>query len=204
MLLFLDVVSPIPEFYLIEDNKLVFNSKITENHNEKLSDNIFKSFDLIDKQHNILKKLSKLSITIGPGSYTSLRVGSAFISGLQILRSIPFYPLSIPEIIKFHSTSRTITKCGVYLESSNNQKFFCKINKYNKIEYYKIDNGDFNFHNDINKILYNNKKINVEKKEIDHIQFSFVEEILNNFRKIKFNKDQKIEPIYISNNKILN
>ena len=40
MLLFLDVVSPIPEFFIIEDNKLIFQRKIIVNESEKLSDKI--------------------------------------------------------------------------------------------------------------------------------------------------------------------
>ena len=97
MLLFLDVISPLPEFCVIDDNKIILQQKITQFETDKLSDNIIQSYIEIDKQLN-LTKISKISTTIGPGSYTSLRVGSAFISGLMISRNIPYYPLSIEDI----------------------------------------------------------------------------------------------------------
>ena len=39
---------------------------------------------------HLTKNLKKISTTIGPGSYTSLRVGAAFISGLNISKEIQF------------------------------------------------------------------------------------------------------------------
>ena len=103
MLLFLDIISPIPEFCVFDDNKIILQQKITETETDKLSDNIIQSYIEIDKRFNLTKNLTKISTTIGPGSYTSLRVGSAFMSGLMISRDIPYYPLSIEDILKFNS-----------------------------------------------------------------------------------------------------
>ena len=89
MLLFLDVISPLPEFCVIDDNKVILQEKIIQNETDKLSDNIIQTYIEIDKRLNLTKNLKKISTTIGPGSYTSLRVGSAFISGLMISRNIP-------------------------------------------------------------------------------------------------------------------
>ena len=44
MFLFLDVVSPIPEFHLINDKKVIVSTKITENVDEKLSDTIIPKY----------------------------------------------------------------------------------------------------------------------------------------------------------------
>ena len=49
MLLFLDVVSPIPEIFIIEENKLVFSEKIISKESEKLSDNIFQTYLKLNK-----------------------------------------------------------------------------------------------------------------------------------------------------------
>ena len=38
MILFLDTVSPLPEFCLIEDNKIIFSNQILSNQSEKMSD----------------------------------------------------------------------------------------------------------------------------------------------------------------------
>ena len=94
MLLFLDVVSPIPEFFVIEDNKLIYNQKITKKPQDKLSDHIFQVYTKMEKKFNFSDNLKKIAITTGPGSYTSLRVGAAFISGLHISKKIVFYPFS--------------------------------------------------------------------------------------------------------------
>ena len=83
MLLFLDVISPLPEFLVIEDNKVILHRKIIDNESDKLSDNIFQAFIGLNKGLNLIQNLEKIVITIGPGSYTSLRVGAAFVSGLQ-------------------------------------------------------------------------------------------------------------------------
>jgi len=44
MLLFLDVISPIPEFCIIKDNKLIDQRKIIEKESDKLSDYIFETY----------------------------------------------------------------------------------------------------------------------------------------------------------------
>ena len=40
MFFFLDVISPLPEFFVIEDNKIIFNKKIIKSESSKISDNI--------------------------------------------------------------------------------------------------------------------------------------------------------------------
>ena len=57
MLLFLDVISPIPEFFIIEENKLIFREKIITNQSEKLSDHIFDKYMQINEKLNLTKYL---------------------------------------------------------------------------------------------------------------------------------------------------
>ena len=57
MLLFLDVVSSIPEFSLIEDNKVILRRKIIREETEKLSDNIFEVYTQINKEVNLQQNL---------------------------------------------------------------------------------------------------------------------------------------------------
>ena len=117
MLLFLDVISPIPEFCVIDDNKVILKEKIIQNEPDRLSDNIIKSYIEIYIRLNLTQNLKKISTTIGPGSYTSLRVGSAFISGLMISRKIPYYPLSIEDILNFNSKNSFKNNIGVFITS---------------------------------------------------------------------------------------
>ena len=202
MLLFLDVISSIPEFCVIDDNKVILQQKITKDETDKLSDNIIQSYIEIDKCLNLTKNLTKISTTIGPGSYTSLRVGSAFISGLMISRKISYYPLSIEDILKFNSIKYSKKNLGVFITSSNNQKFLCYKIKDSEMEYYKIENNKYSIPKNIDLILFNKSKID-ENNKLEHIKFSFFEEFYNNYNNLTFKKDI-IKPIYISNNQLLN
>ena len=203
MLLFLDIISSIPEFCVIDDNKIILQQKITQSETDKLSDNIIQSYIEIDKQLNLTKNLKKISTTIGPGSYTSLRVGSAFISGLMISRNIPYYPLSIEDIINFKAIQHSKKNLGVFITSSNKQKFLCYKIKDNNMKYDKIENNKYSIPKNIDLILFNKSKIN-EKNELEQMKFSFFEEFYNNYNNFSFKKNIIIEPIYISNNQLLN
>ena len=143
MLLFLDIISSIPEFCVIDDNKVILQQKITQDETDRLSDNIIQSYTEIDKSLNLTKNLKKISSTIGPGSYTSLRVGSAFISGLMISHKIPYYPLSIQDILNFNSIKHSRKNLAVFITSSNNQKFLCYRIKDNEMEYNKSENNKY-------------------------------------------------------------
>ena len=203
MLLFLDIISPIPEFCVIDDNKVILQQKIIQDETDKLSDNIIQSYINIDKRLNLTKNLKKVSTTIGPGSYTSLRVGSAFISGLMISYKIPFYALTIEDILNFNSIRHTKKNLGVFITSSNNQKFLCYKVKDNKMEYYKIENNKYSIPKNIDVILFNKSKIN-ENNELKQMKFCFFEEFYNNYNNLTFKKNIIIKPIYISNNQLLN
>jgi len=203
MLLFLDIISPLPEFCVFDDNKIILQQKITQSETDKLSDNIIQSYLEIDKRLNLTKNLTKISTTIGPGSYTSLRVGSAFVSGLMISRDIPYYPLSIEDILKFNSIKYSRRNLAVFVNSSNKQKFLCYKTKDNEIKYDKIENNKYSIPQHIDLILFNNSKIN-ENNEIEQMKFSFFEDFYNNYNNLTFKKNIIIKPIYISNNQLLN
>ncbi|MDC3022013.1 hypothetical protein OA167_01855 [Pelagibacteraceae bacterium] len=203
MLLFLDIISPIPEFCVIDDNKIILQQKITQSETDKLSDNIIQSYIEIDKRLNLTKNLTGISTTIGPGSYTSLRVGSAFMSGLMISRDILYYPLSIEDILKFNSIKYSRRNLAVFITSSNKQKFLCYKTKDNEIKYDKIENNKYSIPKHIDLILFNNSKIN-ENNEIEQMKFSFFKDFYNNYNNLTFKKNIIIKPIYISNNQLLN
>ncbi len=204
MLLFLDVISPIPEFLLIEDNKVILQRKIINKESDKLSDNIFEIYMQINNHYNLDQKLKKISITIGPGSYTSLRVGASFVAGLTISKKLLFYSFSIDDIFKFELNNQNINNAGIYINSANNQNFMCILDNNNKIQYFKLEDDKFVLPENINTILYNEKKLDLSDKNIEQFKFSFAENLFQNYKRLDFSLNQIVKPIYISNNKILN
>ncbi len=204
MLLFLDVISPLPEFFVIEDNKLILQRKIIQNSDDKLSDNIIQTYNKINNDLNLTKNLKKISATIGPGSYTSLRVGAAFMSAINISKNLMFCPITIVDIIKFQSKHFQLQDLAVFISSANNQEFICYVNKNEELRCEKIENNEYGIPANIKTIFYNNRKINITLNNTKLIKFYFIEEILKNINKLKFFKNTVIKPIYISNNKILN
>ena len=204
MLLFLDVISPIPEFLLIEDNKVILQRKIINKESDKLSDNIFEIYMQINNHYNLDQKLKKISITIGPGSYTSLRVGASFVAGLTISKKLLFYSFSIDDIFKFELNNQNNNNAGIYINSANNQNFICILDNNNKIQYFKLEDDNFVLPENINTILYNEKKLDLSDKNIEQFKFSFAENLFQNYKRLDFSLNQIVKPIYISNNKILN
>jgi len=201
MFLFLDVASPISEFHLINDKKIIDSIKITNKTDQKLSDLLIPTYLQIDNDYNLSKKLKKLIITIGPGSYTALRVGASFIAGLSQSMDLPVALISTTTIYKY--LSDTHKKIGIYFESSNNQKFFLykKNSEYINV---KIENQNFVIPELISYIFYNLGLPKFIDNKIKSKMFSIKMNVLENLHKLEFNKNLIIKPIYISNNSILN
>ena len=209
MILFLDTVSPLPEFSLIGDNKIIFSKKIINNHHEKMSDYLIKSYTDLEKKFSLDQKLENLIINIGPGSYTSLRIGIAFFSGLSMSYQIDLKGIPCVDFYKYVISKDDLLLTGIYIHSANNQKFICiydqkkeyynihKIESFNEIENFKI------------KKVISNTELNKNNsnffKNIKYQSISFKEIIIKNLDAIMGLESPKIiEPIYISNNKILN
>ena len=209
MILFLDTISPLPEFSLIADNKIIFSKKIINNHHEKMSDYLIKSYTDLEKKFSLDQKLENLIINIGPGSYTSLRIGIAFFSGLSLSYQIDLKGIPCVDFYKYLISKDDLLSTGIYINSANNQKFICiydqkkeyynihKIESFNEIENFKI------------KKIISNTELNKNNlnlfKNIQYQSTSFKEIIIKNLDAImKLENSKIIEPIYISNNKILN
>ena len=209
MILFLDTVSPLPEFSLIGDNKIIFSKKIINNHHEKMSDYLIKSYTDLEKKFSLDQKLENLIINIGPGSYTSLRIGIAFFSGLSLSYQIDLKGIPCVDFYKYVISKDDLLFTGIYINSANNQKFICiydqkkeyynihKIESFNEIENFKIKKV-------ISNTELNNNNSNLFKN-IKYQSISFKEIIIKNLDAImKLESPKIIKPIYISNNKILN
>ncbi len=200
MFLFLDVASPIPEFHLIKDKKIIYSIKITNNSDQKLSDFLIPAYVDANNIYKLYKNLKKLIITIGPGSYTALRVGASFIAGLSQSMNLPVAFISTETIYKYLFDSKN--QIGIYFESSNNQKFI-SYKKNSKFIHEKVENEDHLLPDSISCVFYNLNLPKFMNNKIKSEIFSIKRTVINNFNKLEFNKNL-IKPIYISKNSILN
>ena len=201
MFLLLDVASPIPEFHLINDKKIIDSIKITDNNDQKLSDLLIPTYLEIDAAYKLSKNLEKLIITIGPGSYTALRVGASFIAGLSQSMSLH---VSVVSTLTIHNhLSEPRNHIGIYFESSNKQKFFSYKKNYEFI-HEKIDNISYVMPKSVSKVLYNLTLPDFINNKTQSEIFTIKNNVIENFDKLEFDKDLIIKPIYISNNTILN
>ena len=200
MFLFLDAASPIPEFHLIEDKKIIKSIKIIEDSDKKLSNSIIPKYLEINSIYNLNSNIRKLIVTIGPGSYTALRVGASFISGLSQSLSLPVTVVSTETIYECFNDNKEI---GIYFESSNNQKFFSYYKNHEFI-HEKIDDMVYKIPDSISKILYNYTLPNFINTKIQSEIFSIKINIMENLDVLEFDNTLIIKPIYISNNTILN
>ena len=208
MILFLDTVSSLPEFFLIEDNKIISSKKIIKNNDEKMSDCIVSTYIELNKKFSLKKELTGIIVNTGPGSYTALRVGIAFVTGLSISQEISIVGLSCVDLFRHFIKKKDLKSSAIYICSSNNQNFYCIYNELkNTYEINKIEKiQDFNNLNQsqISKI-YTNSKLKIENiNNINYEILSFQELVITNLKIIlKMPKQELIQPIYVSNNQIL-
>ncbi len=208
MILFLDTVSSLPEFSLIEDSKVIYVQKIVKNDQEKMSDHIFPSFIKLSSQFPIEKKLKHLIVNTGPGSYTALRIGISFLSGLSIAKNINLIGISCLDLFKNEIKKNEFSSTCIFIRSSNNQDFIC-LYENQKCEYqiHKYENNFKIKSYNLKKIFTNsNLPLDIlDSSDIEYKKLSFQYLVLNNLENIIKNPEKNvINPIYISNNQILN
>tara|TARA_B100001123_G_C15241439_1_gene999261 strand:- start:266 stop:901 length:636 start_codon:yes stop_codon:yes gene_type:complete len=211
MILFLDTVSPLAKFSIIEENNVIQSINILNKKDNKISDCIIPAFLKLEKKFQIKNKINKLIICTGPGSYTALRVGISFLNGLSFSMNIPIIGISCPDILSHAIKNSEITKTLIFITSSNDQYFFCTFNKNKNICIKKIDfkkKYELIRGNKYNQTISNFKMPNEIIKIIDmrnHKILSLEKILCKNYKIInKFKPVKIIRPIYISDNKILN
>jgi len=209
--LFLDTVSPLAKFSVIEENNVIQSINILNKNDNKISDCIIPAFLKLEKKIQIKNKINKLVICTGPGSYTALRVGISFLNGLSFSMNIPIIGISCPDIFRLAITNSEISKTLIFITSSNNQYFFCTFNKSKNAYIKKIDfkkKYELIRGNEYNQTISNFKIPNEIIKIIDmksHNILSLEKILCKNYKKInKFKPVKIIRPVYISDNKILN
>ena len=72
--------------------------------------------EIINESKNLIKKIDAISVSIGPGSFTGLRIGLGFAKGLAFAKNLPIIPVPTLEIIS-NSFKNNYLKYRVYLFS---------------------------------------------------------------------------------------
>ena len=184
---------------------------LNQNSN-KVSDCIIPAFLKLQKKIKLKNNINKLMICTGPGSYTALRIGIVFMYGLSLSLNKPLIGVSGIDLLKLIPNLKKDIIITYLIISSNDQNFFCGTNQLKKNHVIKkIDpNALLEFKNKSNfETVFSNHVIDSKIKKYFKIkknQKMFFKNIVSiNYDKFLSLKQKKIiEPIYISNNKILN
>ena len=83
---------------LISEGKCInkIQERIPRGHSEYLP--IYYE-QIINKSKNLIEKIDAISVSIGPGSFTGLRIGLGFAKGLAFAKNLPIIPVPTLEII---------------------------------------------------------------------------------------------------------
>ena len=213
MILFLDTVSSLPAFSIIEENKVIKSIQILSKNSKKISDCIIPAYFKLHHHLQINDKIKKLIVCTGPGSFTALRVGIAFMYGLSVSKKISLIGISCVDLLQFAVPKLNEKKTLMIICSSNDQNFIATYSS-NENRKYLINKIDAKLHStniDFNQYSHciSNSKLssNIIKILGLHIcrQVNLTEIIRSNLNNVLLLPMKSIiEPIYISNNKILN
>jgi len=178
---------------LHENIKDSITSNSPLSHSSELAVNIQQ---LINKHNIFIKDLDFITINIGPGSFTGLRIGVSFAKGLCLSNNIPLVPINAFNIINSKvNCSEDLFYYGIY-----SHKNYAYSRKYNN----NITSSPklINLEKKINAPLYlsglddfsqyDNDIIKVNFNALDLISFDFEE--LKNKRMDNLNS---VNPIYI-------
>ncbi len=210
MILFLDAVSPLPVFSVIEENKVIKTIHILSKNSKKISDCIIPAYFTLQDQLQDNDKIKKIIVCTGPGSFTALRVGIAFMYGISISKNISLIGISCADLLQLTIPKSYEKKTLMIICSSNNQNFIAiSSNKSHKYLIKKIDAKLHSMkidHNQYSHCISNSEIpsnfINILGKKT-YQQTNLNEIVKFNLKKILSLPIKSIvEPIYISENKL--
>ena len=215
MILFLDVISPVPKFFLIDSNKVIESLDILNKNNNKISDCLQKKFLFLQNKYNLLDLLDCLIICTGPGSYTSLRVGISFMLGISYSKEIPISGIACTELLSQFIKIEDFNKTFIIICSGNNQYFICLPINHENYQYKilnisnkdSFDNIDFKLYSkcisNFNLPGFIDKKVysTIENLEYINLKDRLYEKFFVFSNNLTINKTV-LRPIYISNNKL--
>ena len=147
-----------------------------------------------------LGEFDGIAISIGPGSYTGLRIGLSLAKGLAFSKNLPLIPITTFDIINYEIINES--SYWILVHSHRNFYFAQKYNNSIKIdEPYVID---------INKlesdyIYYSGKEVykNEENKTYSKLNSDVMLQIaMDNYNELCIQEINSVSPNYISNVKL--
>ncbi len=161
------------ENYLIESN-------IREKHVH--SEKIFDMIDYVVKNSNAqLNDFKQIAVSIGPGSFTGLRIGLSAAKGLALGSNLPIVPVPTFEVMAFEiSEKMEEDKKFAILKSASIDDFYFAAYETEKNGYKKIEDVSLIHKNELNKkimefdIIFADKDILPEIKIISGPHASYI------------------------------
>jgi len=181
------------------------NEKIIDVLNDGKSHSEFLLLEIenfLIKNNLNLNDIDVLSVNVGPGSFTGIRIGLSFIKAFNILNKFKTIEVNNFEIIS-NGIENKPSEYFVILSSNNSDFYFAKFTKFN-VEYGFSNIDNFNSNINFNNLnVYCNEQSFEEFKDIKNIisvkviSINFLnvteEKVLNN----KFKETNLISPLYI-------
>lgn len=138
----------------------VIEKDITKAHAEQLP--VY--FDQLIKEENIqLKDIDAIAVSIGPGSFTGLRIGLSYAKGIAFSHGLPIIP--VPTLLGIAQGITLKEDSAVMLHSHSDiyfyQQFLCKQNGWVSVEKpvaISMENLQEIFTNNKNVYVYGNEK----------------------------------------------
>jgi len=128
---------------LLEDDKLIDENSL--NNGKTHSENLIPLIDELLKRNNLgFNEIGLISVSIGPGSFTGIRIGIASIKAIAQVHNIKIAGVTSLETLARIDESEKNKVC--LIDCKNDQVYFAAFDKdYNLIDDYKAD--------DINNLL---------------------------------------------------
>ncbi|PPR41164.1 MAG: hypothetical protein CFH22_00848 [Alphaproteobacteria bacterium MarineAlpha5_Bin12] len=201
MLLLIDTISNCSRIILKSDN-ITNSSKILHNNKGQISEKIIQKIIKIFEKKYSLKKISKIIVCTGPGSFTGLRIGISTAIGLGLALNVKVYGINAFEILlRFSRIKYDFEEIHTFVQSSNNQNFLGVFDKKDQYIYKpkKINDILELQNNKKNVLLISNEKVKNLQLNYSKVVYKQINEIIINHDISKFKLEKKIiEPYYIN------